>query len=78
MSPKPARHSSQAESSTADATRTQATETITKGSETGLARAGFVVQNLGDLLENARKYLGIGVEWVLETVTKLGWVAFSC
>ena len=77
MTPKPARHSSQAESSTADATRTQATETITKGSDTGLARAGFVVQNLGDLFENARKYISIGVEWVLETVTKLGWVAFS-
>lgn len=64
-----------AASSTADASHTQNSNTFVSGSESGAVRVSFAMEKLRGYLEFAVKYLQISRLWVVETVTKLGWVA---
>ncbi|MEN9603480.1 MAG: hypothetical protein RLZZ06_328 [Actinomycetota bacterium] len=62
-----------AASSTADASRTQAT--FASGTESGTVRVSYLMEKLRGYFGFASKLLGIAKTWVLETVTKLGWIS---
>ena len=70
---KETRTKSKAASSTADASHTQAT--FASGTESGTVRVSFVMEKLRSYLGVAGKLLGVSRNWVLETVTKLGWIS---
>lgn len=68
---------SKAESSTAETTRTMNASTFETRVDEGTARASFAVEKIKDLFGFAGRIFHSARVWIWETVTKLGWVAFT-
>lgn len=77
MSSKETRTKSKANaaSSTADASHTQNSNTFVSGTESGTVRVSFAMEKLRGYLAFALKHLNRSRIWLLETVTKLGWIS---
>lgn len=64
-----------AASSTAETSQTQNSNTFVSGTDSGTVRVSFAVERFRASLQFAAKYVNLARTWLLETVTKLGWVS---